>query len=698
MDRRRPLPSRRRRPLGPVLGTLLALLGAAGLPSGAAGDPLCPLAPLPTGVAWSNQYVTQQHRVREAEAKARAGMRMQKAAASRDKAAAKAMEDYDVNYYRLAIDLNTTARILTGTTTVEATVTGPSLAQLGLDFGSQCTATAARAGGSVATLAAATFSADMGVLTVNLDRTYATGEKVTVQVDYAGNPTSDYFGWNSYGGQMLVWSLSEPYGARIWWPCKDVCTDKADSVDIDITVPSTMTAVSNGTLAAVTVPATGRKTFHWQERYPIAPYLVSLAVHPYAVVNDTYNTLAGGTMPVTHYVVPSELAAATTGFASTPAMIAAFAGVFGEYPFVNEKYGHAQFPWGGGMEHQTCTSIYYGAYDEGIVSHELGHQWFGDLITCADFGHIWLNEGFATWLEAVWKEQHYGFAAYKAEMAGARYTGAGTIFVEDPTNFNDIFNYSLSYLKASWVPHMLRHVLGDATFFAGLQAYRAQYGYGSATTEQFRAVMEAASGRDLSAFFQQWIYGQYTPRYDYAWKSEATESGWRVRLRITQSQVNTGLFTMPLDVQVTTAAGTQVFVVDNSQATQWYAFDVAAAPTAVTLDPDDWVLCTKRFQNASDVPSAAAGVARLVGAAPNPFNPNTTVRFSLPRAAAARLELFDAAGRLVAVLADGAFEAGDHGAAWDGRDRGGRDAASGTYYARLTVEGRASTTALALVR
>jgi aminopeptidase N len=694
MDRHhsRSHPTRRRALVGLALGAILAVTVAVAAPAGAAGDPLCPLAPLPAGVPWTGAYATQQHRVREAEGKARAGMRRQKAEAARDKSVAKAMADYDVHYYRLAIDLNTATRILSGTTTIAATVTGSSLTQMTLDFGSQCAVLGARVSG-----AATTFNWSLGVLTVDLDRTYATGEPVSVEVDYAGNPTSDYFGWSTYGGQLLVWTLSEPYGARVWWPCKDVCTDKADSVDVDVTLPSTMTAVSNGTLASVTVPVTGRKTFHWRERYPIAPYLVSVTAHPFVVVNGTYNTLAGGTMPVTNYVVPSELIGATAGFASTPAMIAAFANVFGEYPFVNEKYGHAQFPWGGGMEHQTCTSIYIGAYDEGIVSHELGHQWFGDLITCADFHHIWLNEGFATWLEAIWKEQHYGFAAYKTEMAGARYMGAGTIFVEDPNNFSEIFNFSLSYQKASWVPHMLRHVLGDPTFFAGLQAYRAQYGYGSATTEQFRAVMEVASGRDLSAFFQQWIYGQYTPRYDYAWKSEPTGAGWRVRVRITQSQVNTGLFTMPLDVMVTTAAGPQTFVVENSQATQWYSFDVAAAPTAVTLDPDDWVLCTKRFQNASEVPTVASSV-QLIGAAPNPFNPRTMVRFSLPRAAGVRLDLFDASGRLVRVLADGAYEPGDHAVPWDGQDRQGRDAASGTYYARLRADGDIATVPLTLVR
>lgn len=673
----------------PVL--LLAVLMAATAVV-AAGDPLAPLAPPPDVAPWSASFQSRQHRVREAESKARAGMRWQQLATFRAPGVDKAMDAYDVRFYRLVIDLNPTTHILTGTTTIEAVVTAESLTQMQLDFGSQLVASAARAGGSVTTL-----TAGAGILTVDLDRAYSGGETVTVEVDYAGNPAGASFGWSTYGGQPLVWTLSEPYGARTWWPCKDVNTDKADSVALDVTVPSNLVVASNGLLTGVTTPVAGKKTYHWSERYPIATYLVSVTAHPYAVINDVYQPLAGGTMPVVHYVVPSQLANATSGFAVTVNMLGAFAEAFGEYPFVDEKYGHAQFPWGGGMEHQTCTSLHTGEYGRGIIAHELGHQWFGDLITCADFSHIWLNEGFATWLEAYWLEVSNGTVAYHQEMAAARYLGAGTIFVEDPTDFAAIFNYDLTYQKASWVPHMLRHVMGDTAFFAGLRQYRAERGYGSATTAEFQAVMEAACGLDLHAFFQQWIYGQYYPRYDYAWVSEPVGAGWRVRLRIEQSQTNTGLFTMPLDVWINTADGPHTFVVQNDQAEQWYAFDVPSAPLGLALDLENWVLCEKRFQGTSAVPAAVAA-AHLLGAAPNPFNPRTTVRFSLARGLDVRLDLHDAAGRLVAVLADGPYPAGEHGVDWDGRDRQGRAAASGTYYARLRAGGEMGTVSLTLVR
>ncbi|MBK8166834.1 MAG: T9SS type A sorting domain-containing protein [bacterium] len=680
----------------PVASTLaipalmILALATAVAPVGAA-EPLSPLAPEPGAAPWSGTYHSQQHRAREAESKARAGMRLQKAEASRPAGAAKAMSDYDVRWYGLVLDLNPTTRIVTGTTTVRAQVVNGPLTSLQLDFGSQMTASAARSAG-----VPASFTWNSGILAINLDRAYGTGEIVDVAIDYAGNPSSSGFGWNTYQGQPLIWTLSEPYGARIWWPCKDTATDKADSVSLDVTVPSNLIVASNGVLTGVSTPVAGKKTYHWRERYPIATYLVSLAIHPYAIINDVYYPQDGGTMPVTHYVLPSQLGAATAGYAVTVDMIEAFADAFGEYPFVAEKYGHAQFPWGGGMEHQTCSSMYYNNYDEYLIAHELGHQWFGDLVTCADFSHIWLNEGFATWLEAYWKEVRYGIASYHAEMAAARYLGAGTIFVENPNDFSAIFDYYLSYLKASWVPHMLRHVLGDEAFFAALKQYRDTHGFGAATTEQFQAVMESASGRDLAAFFQQWIYGEYFPRYDYSWRHEPAGAGWRVRLRIKQSQTNAGLFVMPLDVRIDTAGGPYTFVVQNDAPEQWYALEVPSAPTAVTLDPEDWVLCETRFLGVSDVPDA--GLALGLEAAPNPFNPRTTVRFTLGEEGQVALAVHDAAGRLVAVLAGDRFAAGQHAVTWDGRDREGRAAASGTYFARLRAGDQTRTLALTLVR
>lgn len=350
------------------------------------------------------------------------------------------------------------------------------------------------------------------------------------------------------------------------------------------------------------------------------------------------------------------------------------------------------------MEHQTCTSLYYAAYTPGLIAHELGHQWFGDLITCADFGHIWLNEGFATWTEAYWLEQSQGMAAYHAEMAAARYLGPGSIFVEDPSNFYAIFDYNLSYLKASWVPHMLRHILGDDDFFAALQLYRATYGYGSATTEDFQAVLEEVSGRDLAAFFQQWIYGTYYPIYTFSWTAVPAGAATRVDVRIEQTQSATGLFTMPLDIRIDTSAGAETFVVENSEQVQWYSFQVDGTATDVQLDPDNWVLRSVIDAGVAPVAAATPQAARILRNAPNPFNPSTSIQFVLPTAAAVKVSVYDVSGRLVRVVADAVMPAGEGEIRWDGTDASGRAVASGTYFARLAGPGIDHVHAMVLVR
>ena len=268
-------------------------------------------------------------------------------------------------------------------------------------------------------------------------------------------------------------------------------------------------------------------------------------------------------------------------------MIATYAGLFGEYPFVAEKYGHAQSLYGGGMEHQTCSSL--PIFNETIEAHELAHQWWGDLVTCRDFHHIWLNEGFATYCEALWAEAIGGAAAYHEELSFNRWFGPRTIYVPDVSIESRIWDPWLSYNKGSWVLHMLRHVLGDTAFFAALRHFYVQYAYSTATTEDFRDVCEAVSGRDLDAFFQQWIYGEYYPRYRFDWTSAPVGGGHDVALTLRQIQ-SWQLFRMPIDVTVTTAGGERTFVVEDSLASQGFTLHVDAAPTAVAVDPDGWIL------------------------------------------------------------------------------------------------------------
>ncbi len=536
------------------------------------------------------------HRAEEAANKIRLLGKMERMAAEKTAN----QDDWDAIHYDIDLTLSPSTNTLNGVVTVTAEVTGAFITTLDLNLDSNMTVTAATSGG-----AATTWNHASNILTVDLDAPYTNSYTVVVSVTYTGDPSGDYFGWSSYGGEDMIWTLSEPFGAREWWPCKDVNTDKADSLDITVTVPDNLIVASNGLIVSDTTGG-GLRTTHWRTNYPIVTYLVSLAIHPYQTFSTWYTPLGGGDpMELQHYVFADQYTSAQSAYGATDEMMTVFATAFGEYPFIDEKYGHASFTWGGGMEHQTLSSM--GGLWEDVIAHELGHQWWGDMITCADFHDIWLNEGFATWCEAYWKEQTAGVATYKAYMDAAAYMGPGTIYVEDLSNFWAIFDSNLSYNKASWVVHMLRGVLGDVDFFAGLAAYRSQYGFGSASTEQFRDVMEVVSGRDLDAFFQQWIHGEYFPVYALSW----SQSGSDLNLNIDQVQTNTGLFDMPITVRVTTDLGTVDVVVGNALASQGYVIPVTGTVESVVLDPDDWILC--QIESSVTSPTLDQGVLVVNG-------------------------------------------------------------------------------------
>jgi hypothetical protein len=488
---------------------------------------------------------------------------------------------YDARYYALDLSLNPTTRILTGVVTMWLTVTGGPLTQVDLDLADNMVVSSLTSAGIPVT-----FTHTGGILRVNLDRTYANDENATLVIQYAGNPAGDAFGWDTAESQLMIWTLSEAFGARDWWPCKDYPDDKADSVDVRVTVPTGLITVSNGNLRQQS--DNGTQAFSWwHESHPITTYLVSLAIHTYHVYSDWYVPAFGDSMAITFYNYQSSIPGVEPVQAKVKNMMAIFAARFGEYPFLDEKYGHAEFPWGGGMEHQTVTSLGY--FGEGVVAHELAHQWWGDMVTCANFHDVWLNEGLATYCEAIYREGLDGPDAYLDEMLAAQYLGAGTIYVPDTNDWNRIFDSNLSYNKASWVPHMLRGIMGDSTFFAAMGEFRNRFAYRSATTGDFRATMEDISGRDLGAFFQQWIYGEYYPIYHYGWTAAPAGGGWDVTLTVNQLQ-SWQLFTMPIQVVVTTATGERTFQVEDALASQVFTLHTDAQPTEVALDPSHWIL------------------------------------------------------------------------------------------------------------
>jgi hypothetical protein len=497
---------------------------------------------------------------------------------------------YDARYYALDLSLDPTAKILTGTVTMWLTVTGGPLARVDLDLADNMRVTSLTSAGMP--VDSTDFTHTGGILRVNLDRSYATGESAVLVIQYAGNPAGAAFGWDTAAGQPLIWTLSEAFGARTWWPCKDYPDDKADSVDVRVTVPTGLITASNGKLRQQWDD--GIQAFRWwHESHPITTYLVSLAIHSYHVYSDWYHPASGDSMEIQFYNLQSSIPRVEAVQAKVKDMLEIFAARFGEYPFVDEKYGQAEFPWGGGMEHQTCTSLGHGAFGEFIMVHELAHQWWGDLVTCATFHDVWLNEGFATYSEAIYAEALGGRAEYFKEMRGTQYFGGGTLYVPTTDNWNRIFDRFLSYNKASWVPHMLRGVMGDSTFFAALGAYRTRFAYRSASTEDFAAVMCEVAGRDLRPMIDRWVMGEGYPIYRYDWTDATKDPGWEVQVRLRQVQ-DTPIFPMPVRLVVRIeGAGSdtlRTFTVESTGRDSTYTLNLTRRPLRVDVDPEEWIL------------------------------------------------------------------------------------------------------------
>ncbi|NOZ04711.1 MAG: T9SS type A sorting domain-containing protein [FCB group bacterium] len=589
-------------------------------------------------------------------------------------------EKIDMVYYRLVITLHPDTKTIQGLVTARGIVIDSLFTSLDLDLTSSLNVNTVTMGGETVS-----YNHANNLLTIIPPGAVSPGDTIEAVIDYEGTPPGSGFGsfaFDSYNDKTLIWTLSEPYGARDWWPCKDDPNDKADSVDLVITVPTGLIVASNGTLIGSKKVNIGQMVYSWHESYPITTYLVSLAIYPYQVWYDEYVSANNDTMPLTYYVFPDHYNAVRTNYLKTKTMIATYAALFGEYPFINEKYGHAEFGWGGGMEHQTLSSL--GGASEGLIAHELAHQWWGDMVTCASFHHIWLNEGFATYSAALWQEAKYGKSAYHNLMRSLAYYGPGTIYVETPERVETIFNYNLSYKKASWVLHMLRNVVGDSTFFQIFKAYGSDpdFRYGTATTEQFRDLCEAVSGKDLDSFFEQWIYQSYYPIYRFSYY----QSNDSLFLTINQTSSGQVTFDMPIDIRITCTDTVINTVVRNNRNHQQYQLPLPPGENVVNvkLDPDNWILKQVSYMVDVDPSNPPLPLSfQLFPAYPNPFNARTSISYALPYPGPVDISIIDLAGRITKSFTL-QNSAGYHKIIWDGKDQSGRPASSGVYFINAT--------------
>lgn len=529
-----------------------------------------------------------------------------------------------------------------------------------------------------------TFSQSDDELHITLDQTANKNDNISVVITYHGLPDITGLGSFEFGenqGVPAIWTLSEPYGAKTWFPNKDNPSDKADSSDVWITVADNLTGVSNGDLTETINNGDGTKTYKWRSRYPIAPYLISLAIADYSIYETYYHYSPSESMLVINYIYPQNLNSIKSLLDQTPSMIDIMSGYFGPYPFLKEKYGHAEFGVLAGMEHQTISSM--GAFFDGIIVHELTHQWFGDKITCAKWEDIWVNEGFAVYGEALYQEATAGKEAYydviKSNMSRAK-DAVGTIYVQNINSIDEIFDGDRTYAKGGVVIHMLRGVMGDENFFRTLKAYMSDtsLAYGSATIRDFQHVAETVSGTNLSYFFDEWLYGENYPRYVVDWYYDLIQGNtYQVSVEVKQS-VNTlpQFFTMPIDMKINTSLGDTTVRIFNNAQDQIFNFTIEGKPLTLDFDPDNYIL-KEQSGNTHNVPITYT----LAQNYPNPFNPGTTITYELGNVSNVQLNVYDITGRLVSRLVNQKQREGSYVVEFDGSSL-----ASGVYFYRLEAE------------
>jgi aminopeptidase N len=442
-------------------------------------------------------------------------------------------------------------------------------------------------------------------LTVNFPATINAGALDSITIFYQGIPdpaNTRSFVQTTHAGTPIIWTLSEPFGSKDWWPCKNGLNDKADSIDIIITCPQQYTASSNGIVAGETTNGTNRTTW-FRHRYPIASYLVAFAVTNYMVWQGSV-TINGKTMPLKSYFYPETNLSGTEVYTQTA--LQQFSPLFGDYPFINEKYGHTQCGFGGGMEHQTNSFMGTGAFNHSIIAHELGHQWFGDKITCGSWSDIWLNEGFATYTQHLYTEINFPAAApggLRSIINNVTSLPDGSVYVVDTTSSSRIFSSRLSYYKGFYVVYMLRGIMGDSAFYRGVRRYLNDPAvrFGFARTADLQRNLEAESGKDLSVFFQQWIYGQGFPNYQLDWSQNANQ--WiKLRLNQTTSHTSVPFYQMPVQLQLHSATKDTTITVEHGFSGQEFWVNPGFAVDTIMIDPKLWIL--SRVKTSQKIPAS----------------------------------------------------------------------------------------------
>ncbi len=484
-------------------------------------------------------------------------------------------------------------------------------------------------------------------LDVQLSATLNANQKDSVTICYKGIPGNTGFGsfiQTIHNNTPVIWTLSEPYGARDWWPCRNGLDDKIDSIDVFIVQPAQYKATSNGLLQSEITAGTTTTTF-FKHRYPIASYLVCFSVTNFSVFTNNVQ-LGTVNLPVVSYVYPESINDFQPYTYKVLDAMQLFHNTFAPYPFIKEKYGHTQFGWGGGMEHQTNTFLVN--TDANLMAHELGHQWFGNKITCGSWQDIWLNESFATYCANYYAEK-FDTSFFQLILTNhlAQITSLpdGSVIVDDTTNVNRIFSSRLSYNKGAYVLRMLRFTLGDSLFFRGIRQYQndTTLQYSFARTADFKKNIEQVSGKDLTYFFDQWITGQGYPSFQIQWSQN--KNNWaKIKVNETTSHNSVSFFKTPLALTFKNATQQKTIVIQvNSNGAETSA-DIGFAADTVLIDTEKQLISKNNTSTKINSLTANINDIKLY---PNPVHDNLNISLKNPSDKKLTVQIYNSVGQLI---------------------------------------------------
>jgi aminopeptidase N len=497
-----------------------------------------------------------------------------------------------------------------------------------------------------------TYTHSDKILTISLPQVIPAGTTDSVTIVYEGPPGSNTGLEQGYHGILspntpMVFTNSEPYFSRDWFPCKQSLDDKIDSIDIILINPAQYQTASNGLIVSETVSGGFRRT-HWKHRYPIAHYLVAYAITEFSLFKQFVTMPNGDTLEIHNYLWPEDIANNNYPGNILIDIMEFYNDLFLPYPYSREKYGQATWTHGGAMENQTIT--FTQNYNVNLMAHELAHHWFGNYITCGSWPEIWLNESFATFAAAIVYEQFYEQAVWmnwkSSTIDYVTSDPSGSVFVNDTSSFATVFNYRLVYQKGAIMLNMLRWELGDQAFYQGIRNYLndPDLAHGFASADDIISHWEETADTILTGFFEDWLFGEGYPVYEILFTQDADHTLHGVLSQET-THPSVDFFEMRVPVLFVGENNDTVLIIHHLTNHQSFTFQPGFEVTQTTLDPQRWLLTRDASVNKIELP---ANSENRIKVSPNPAKNKVTIHYPFYQHEV-RITLLDQGGKTVMI-------------------------------------------------